>query len=252
MPQTLVRKQKRPLLRESPTPTIPPSFDSPLPQMSDTEWVRRGSGLVWNPPRNPFYAHLRRVAFEPTWYHQGEDVHGFPPYDPSTGGHGRYDYGGRQYRAPHPNLPSSPYQFKDVSEYPKPAERHIATPTRKRRSFKSCPDYKEELSHSTQSNANISEVRGPKHADPRRSSNSNTMLDTNSTSFRFLKRALPQVTEDQTPKTSQAEDHRPSERKMTLPLRPARSTDSLRSRETRGLQTPHPVSKRQRTARSTQ
>ena len=91
VPQTPVRKEKGPLLREPPISTTPHLFDSPLPHTPDTEWVRRGSGLVWNPPSNPSYAHLQSVAFEPTWYHQGEDVHGFPPYDPTTGCHGRYD-----------------------------------------------------------------------------------------------------------------------------------------------------------------
>ena len=252
VPKTPVSKHRRPLLREPLTPTIPRSFDSPLPQTPDTEWVRRGSGLVWNPPSNPFYAHLQRVAFEPTWYHQGEDVHGFPPYDPTTGGHGRYDYGGRQYRAPQSNVPPSPYRFKDASEYPKPAKRRNKTSSREGRIYKPYVDGKEKFSPSAQSMANVSEIQDAKHADPLPSSVANTVLDAESTLFRTLKRALPQVAEDQALTTSQAEIHRPPERTMTLTLRPAGFIDSFRCRESSGSPAPVPASKRRRTNRSPQ
>ena len=247
VPQTPVRRQKRLLLREPPTPTIPRSFDSPLPRTPDTDWVLQGSTYTRNPDRDPFYSRHQRVAFPPTWYHQGEDVHGFPPYDPTTGGHGRYDYGGRQYLRPEVAVPESPYRFNSVADYPKPPERQSTTPNPKRKRYVPAFAVDADVPAWKDSTSPMQLDHLPPAPRPS-ASPANSLLDSGPKSAQELKRVLPRVAKDQKNRTSKAQNHRPPDRQITLALRPASSVESLKGREREASPTPAPALKRRRTS----
>ena len=246
VPQTPTRKQKRPNTRDPPTPTIPRSFDTPLPQTPNTAWVRRGSTYVRNPDIDIFYSDHQRVAFPPTWYHQGEDVHGFPPYDTTTGGHGRYDYGGRQYLRPEVAEPRSPCRFKSLSDHPSPRERQGAILSLKRARY--VPAFADDAGLPVWKDR-TSAVQVDHSLPPTRPTSllANSMLESDPISSRELEHVLPRVSKGMKSRPSKSQNHRPPDRQITLALRPASSVKSLRDRDRESFPTPSPALKRRRT-----
>lgn len=240
--QQTPRKYKRPNTRDAPTPSIPRSFDTPpVDHTPRTAWIRRGSTLDQNPNADPWYGdpgHRPPPGDEPIWYHQGEDLPGFPRYDPNTGGHGRYDFGGRQYKGPEVRALFPSYPSKDFSE------RRLAAPTRKRQL--SSEDHEGE-----QKRKDIHLVKDEERETKATSHHTRTipdsLLDASTRGTRELSRALPCVAKEG-PQTSKEEVGRSSVRQMTLALRPASSVEYLKGKK--GSPTPAPVVKRQRTVTS--
>ena len=228
--------------------TLEFSWEPPTPEGT---WTRRGSSLTPSSYTGRWYDDPDRRAPPnegPTYLHHGEDVHGMPPFVPGVGhkrpspiddrlagyqandtrlssslhrpGHQRYDYGGRQYRAPEVRQPVSADEL-----YP-PAgslsQVHASTTAKKE-----------------------TDIRWPSHKRSSPGSFSKSMIYSSTESSRDLKRALPRVEENSVASPlAEQPNKRPLERQLTLALRPAGSVESLRGKSP----SPTPVMKRQRTA----